>query len=190
MTTLFEKVEALERALRAAHVPHAFGGALALAYHVANPRATIDIDLNCFVPAKNARAVFEALPREVEWTDDDVRLVAREGQVRVFWDRTAIDLFFTNHPFHELAAANTETVPFSDDTIPVLGANELAVFKAFFNRGQDWVDIETMVDTGTVDLHWVIGWIVDLLGSDDERVPRLQALLHRPPPGPEPRFPR
>ena len=30
--------------------PHAFGGALALAYY-AEPRATIDIDLNVFVPA-------------------------------------------------------------------------------------------------------------------------------------------
>ena len=32
-----------------AKIPHAFGGALALAYY-AEPRATIDIDLNLFIP--------------------------------------------------------------------------------------------------------------------------------------------
>jgi hypothetical protein len=190
VTTLLEKLQAIEHALRDARVHHAFGGAIALGYHIANPRGTIDIDLNCFVPSETARAVFEILPREIDWTDEDIALVERDGQVRVFWERTPIDLFFTNHPFHEVAAANTETVPFADGTIPVLGANELAVFKAFFNRGQDWVDIEAMADAETVDLHWVIGWIVDLLGPDDERVERLRALLHRPPPGPEPRFPR
>ena len=46
--TLPERIVALEGAL--AVVPHAFGGALALAYY-AEPRATIDIDLNVFVPA-------------------------------------------------------------------------------------------------------------------------------------------
>jgi hypothetical protein len=46
--SLPEKILAIERALT--DVPHAFGGALALAYH-AEPRATIDIDLNVFLPA-------------------------------------------------------------------------------------------------------------------------------------------
>ena len=32
-------------------------------------------------------------------------------------------------------------MPFADTTIPVSGATELAVFKAFFNRTKDWADI-------------------------------------------------
>src|SRR5439155_2413407 len=137
--------------------------------------------------AADARSVFETLPSQIEWSDADVDLVERDGQVRVFWGDTPIDLFFTTHAFHELAAQNTETVPLARGTIPVLGANELAVFKAFFNRTRDWADIESMVDAQTIDLHWVIGWTVDLLGADDERVARLRTLLHRLPPGPEPR---
>ena len=39
--------------------------------------------------------------------------VEETGQVRVFWDDTPVDLFFTNHPFHERAAANAEHVPFA-----------------------------------------------------------------------------
>ena len=45
--TLAQRILALEDAL--AGVPHAFGGALALAYY-AEPRTTVDIDLNVFLP--------------------------------------------------------------------------------------------------------------------------------------------
>src|SRR5262249_14713784 len=44
--SLPERILAIDRALVA--VPHAFGGALALAYY-AEPRATVDIDLNVFL---------------------------------------------------------------------------------------------------------------------------------------------
>jgi hypothetical protein len=188
MTSLADMVVAIEKALSGAQVPHAFGGALALAYHIAEPRGTRDIDVNCFVPATDARAVFEVMPRSVVWSDADVAEVESSGQVRVFWDDTPVDLFFTSHPFHEHTALNIETVPFAGTTIPVLGADELAVFKSFFDRTKDWADIEAMVDAGTVDLHSVIGWIVDLLGPDDRRVERLRRLLNREPPGSEPRF--
>jgi hypothetical protein len=185
---LSEMVLALEQSLSRAQIPHAFGGALALAYHIVEPRGTRDIDVNCFVPTTNARAVFEVLPDGVIWSGADVTEVERSGQVRIFWDDTPVDMFFTNHPFHEHTALNVETVPFAGAMIPVLGADELAVFKAFFDRTKDWADIEAMVDAGTVDLHAVIGWIVDLLGVDDPRLERLRRLLDREPPETEPRF--
>lgn len=188
MTTLVEMVLALDATLRSARIPHAFGGALALAFHIAEPRGTRDIDLNCFVPATDARTVFEHLPPLIVWGAEDVATVERDGQVRVFWGETPVDLFFSTHPFHERAAANAEDVPFDGTTIPILGATDLAVFKAFFGRTRDWADIEAMVDMGTVDLHEVIGWIVDLIGPTDLRVGRLRALLRRAPPTNEPRF--
>ena len=90
--------------------------------------------------------------------------------MRLFWEETPVDLFFTHHPFHERAAAHTEEVPLGDTHIPILAATDLAVFKAFFDRTRDWADIEAMVDERTVDLHIVIGWIVDLLGRGRLRV--------------------
>ena len=72
--------------------------------------------------------------------------------------------------------------------MPVLGATELTVFKAFFDRTKDWADIEAMIDAGTVDIHAALGWLVDLLGGDDHRVDRLRKLLDRKPPAAEPRF--
>ena len=99
-----------------------------------------------------------------------MKAVERVGQVRVFWDDNPVDLFST-HAFHDQAEAEIVQVPFADTTIPVLGATELAVFKAFFNRTKDWADIEAMVDAETVDVHRAMGWLVDLLGPDDERLP-------------------
>ncbi len=48
--TLTERVAALHAALRGAGIPHAFGGALALAFCTAEPRGTQDIDVNVFLP--------------------------------------------------------------------------------------------------------------------------------------------
>ncbi len=47
--TLPEKVLRLHKALKRRKLPHAFGGALALAYCTEEPRATRDIDVNVFV---------------------------------------------------------------------------------------------------------------------------------------------
>ena len=188
MTTVPDVVVAIHAALADANVPHAFGGALALAYHVAEPRGTRDVDVNIFVPAARAGEMLLRLPAEIRWTKRELAEIERDGQVRVFWDDTPVDLFFVTHPFHASAATHVEEVPFVDATIPILSANHLAVFKAFFNRTKDWADIEAMVDVDALDLHWIIGWLVDLLGADDERVERMRTLLRRPPPGPEPRF--
>ena len=58
--TLPERLVALHRALARRRIPHAFGGAIALAYWTLDPRATSDIDINVFLPAADAG---EAAPR-------------------------------------------------------------------------------------------------------------------------------
>ena len=188
MSSLADKALRLDDALTRGATTHAFGGALALAFHVAEPRGTRDIDLNVFVPTTAARAVLEQLPIEVQWTDHDVDEIERNGQVRVFWDDTPIDLFFATHPFHDSAATHLEIAPFAGREIRILAADDLAVFKAFFDRTKDWADIEAMVDAKSIDVHVVLGWLVDLLGGDDHRVTRLRALIDREPPQNDPRF--
>lgn len=188
MTTLVEKALALDEALDDARIGHAFGGALALAFHIMEPRGTRDIDLNVFVPTSDARAVLSSLPTAVAWTPRDLDEIARNGQVRVFWDDTPVDLFFVTHPFHTNAATHTELVPFADREIPILAADDLAVFKAFFDRTKDWADIEAMMDARSLDVHVVLGWLVDLLGGDDHRVTRLRQLVQQAPDASEPRF--
>jgi len=190
MTTLAERVVAIETALRDAHVPHAFGGALALAYHIAEPRGTRDIDVNIFVDEHRARSILELLPAGVAWTDADLDVIERDGQVRLFWDDTPVDLFFATHRFHHDASTHLREVPFDTTSIPIVSATDLTVFKAFFDRTKDWADIEAMLDAGTVDTHTALGWLVDVVGGDDHRVSRLRRLLGRQPSLGEPRFPR
>jgi hypothetical protein len=170
------KIVNVHRALADAGIPHAFGGALALAWCTQRARGTIDIDLNLFVSPATARDVLAALPRGVSWTDDDVALIERDGQVRLWWDDTPVDVFFSTTDFHARAATRTRSEPFLGDELPFLACRDLAVFKAFFNRTKDWADLEEMAAAGALDVEAVLGVLVRYLGGDDDRVERLRAL--------------
>lgn len=176
MTGLVDKILALDAALTAGEIPHAFGGALALAYATEEPRGTRDIDVNVFVTSDRAEAVFRALPDAVRWTAADVRRVERDDQIRLLWGDSPVDLFFSAHRFHELAARRSRLVPLADAMIPVLDATDLAVFKTMSNRSRDWADLEAMRDVGSVDVDDAEGWLVRLLG-DDDRVVRFRELF-------------
>ncbi|MFP5255340.1 MAG: nucleotidyl transferase AbiEii/AbiGii toxin family protein [Acidimicrobiia bacterium] len=174
--TLAERVVALHQAL--ADIPHAFGGALALAYY-AEPRATVDIDVNVFVPAERFDDVAGPL-RELGVTVDDqaAELVARDGQARVWWDATPVDLFFAYDPFHDAAARARRVVPFADQEIPVLAPEHLMVCKAVFNRGKDWIDIDAMRALHQpIDGVEVLRWVGRIVGDEDPRYERLVTLL-------------
>ena len=56
---------AVHRALDNAALPHAFGGALALAWCTQRARGTIYIDVNVFVPVARVGDLLAALPAEV-----------------------------------------------------------------------------------------------------------------------------
>jgi hypothetical protein len=172
-----DKVVALHRELRSAELPHAFGGALALAWCTQRARGTVDIDLNVFVSEERAAEVFDVLPAGVYWTEDDVARCRRDGQVRVWWGRTPIDLFTSTTEFHAAVADRHVTHDFAGESVPFLSCTDLAVFKAFFDRSRDWADIDEMLLAGTLDGDRVIGVLVRYLDPDDARVTRLRALL-------------
>lgn len=190
MTDLVDIVLALHTSLDRAKIPHAFGGALALAYHIEEPRATRDVDVNVFVPVDQVQTVFAALPEGVAHSPADERRVRHDGQVRLFWGETPVDLFFSTDRFHDVAGEHRVLVPLAGKRIPVLDATELTVFKAFFNRTKDWADIEEMAACGTLDATVAVEWLDSLLGPDDPRTARLRGILEHPPEAGEPRFRR
>ncbi len=173
MISLVDRVLALCAGFDKKGVPWALGGALALAYATEEPRGTRDIDINVFVPPHDAAAVFAALPTGVVHSSADVAAVERDNQVRLMWDDTPIDLFFAAERFHFDVQQRCQLVPFAGRLIHVLCAEDLAVFKALFDRGKDWVDIATMVESNAIDLEAAADRLQDLLG-DDERVARLR----------------
>ncbi len=176
MTSLPRKIVSIHRALAAAGIPHAFGGALALAWCTERARGTIDIDLNVFVDTSRAPEVVAALPRGVKSSATDLAVLERDGQRRLWWDETPVDLFVNTTEFHEQAAARCRVEPFAGHDIPFLSCSDLAVFKAFFNRTRDWADLEEMAAVGTLDIDRVIGTLTRYLGPGDERVERLRHL--------------
>lgn len=173
--TLPEKLLVLHRGLEAAKVPHAFGGAIALAYSTLDPRGTSDIDVNVFEPATDPVPALAALPDGIERPDGTAETIARDGQIRLWWDETPVDLFFDYEPIHAEAARNRRLVEFAGTRIPILGPDELALFKAMFDRTQDWADIEALLAAGTVDVPHVRKRLTGLVGAGDARVARLDA---------------
>ncbi|MCB1005835.1 MAG: hypothetical protein KDB35_16755 [Acidimicrobiales bacterium] len=181
MTGLAAKIVALHVALDDGGVPHAFGGALALAWCTLRPRGTSGIDLNVFADVSHLDRLIAAMPSEVATTPSQRTLLERDGQARLFWDDTPIDVFLATTDFHRQAARRVQWQPFASHTLPFLACSDLAVFKAFFDRTKDWADIEAMLEVGAPDAHEALGWLVELLGPTDHRVDRLRALMRTPP---------
>ena len=175
---LAEKVVRLDKALDAAGMPHAFGGALALAYY-AEPRATIDIDVNLFLDAQRYLEVLAVLePLGVDRAPAE-KTVLRQGQGRLWWGRNPVDLFFAYHGLHGAMRERARVVPFGDDEIPIIAPEHLLTAKALFNRAKDWLDIEQMLVTVPgLDIPEAWRWLRELLPADDERLEHLRRLQH------------
>lgn len=177
--SLPEKIVAIDRRLQSAKIPHAFGGALALAYY-AEPRATDDVDINVFLAPAAFADVAEALGELGVATDVQPSDVERDGQCRVAWGRTPLDLFFAYDELHEAMRRGARLVPFGEDRLPILAPEHLLVCKVVFDRPKDWLDIEQMLlcvedlDTAEIDR-----WLERILGSQDRRSLRLERTARR-----------
>ena len=148
-----EAIVELHDAMSAAQIPHAFGGAPVLARCTRDPRGA-----------------------------NDVEVLQHDGQHRLDWDGTPVDLFFNTTEFHNAVATRVVTRRFLDRDMPFLRAADLVVFKALFNRPKDWVDIVEVVAWEGFDDAAVLGVLVHYLGLDDERVAAMRKILTSSPP--------
>ena len=171
-----EKMLTIHEHLRGAGLRHAFGGALALAWCTQQARGTIDVDVNVFVGPERTDEALAALPRGVVATTDDRARLLRDGQARLWWDTTPVDLFLNTTDFHDALSTRVRWEPFAGVDLPFLACEDLAVFKAFFNRTKDWADLEAMREAGTLDVQAVVGVLAKFLGNDDDRIGRLLSL--------------
>lgn len=173
---LADRIVAVHEALDAGGIPHAFGGGLALIWCTARPRATIDIDVNLFVKKADAAAALGSLPAGVTVSAASRRAAVEDGQVRLRWDDMPIDVFLSTTAFHDAAQGRVRLKRFAGSWVPFLACRDLAVFKAFFDRPQDRVDIEKMVLARTIDPVVVADTLGRYVGDEDHRVLRLRSL--------------
>jgi len=165
-------------------IRHAFGGALALDQY-AEPRGTIDVDVNVAVAFEDAASLvatfgsagFVASDSPAEW------LVL--AGVRLTRNLDTLDLFFAFDSIHELILSDAQLHPFKVDgktyDLPFLTANDLVVMKLSFNRLKDWADIESIVFSGNaINIDLIEERLVKFRGPTMyPRVARLRKICER-----------
>ena len=167
--------------LDAGGISHAFGGALALGY-VAEPRGTVDIDVNVFLPESALDDVAAAL-RPLGYTapsaEDRLPIVG----VRFVHDHEPfpVDVFPSLHERYRETERRRVRHRFGREgrVLPFLSAEDLCVFKLSYGRPKDWVDLAAVADAGVVlDLDYVEEQLVALRGvTMYPEVARLRALI-------------
>ena len=174
------RIVAAHEMLDSIGVTHQFGGAIALAWY-RNPRATTDVDLNVTVPPEDADPVLGALAHlGVSVAPADRASIKQDGQARLDWDGSYLDLFFATFELHLEMAKRSRQVSFGPVQIPILSPEHLIVCKVVFDRPKDWLDVEEMIAWGTaIDAIETLGWVREILGEDSEQCTRLSALLAR-----------
>jgi len=112
-----DRVVVLHEALAESGVPHALGGALALAYH-AEARGTYEIDLSVFLPPSAAGEVIGQLSRiGVQPPEGRDAAPLPVAGLRCGWDDTHVDTFFAYEEFFRSVHARGELHLFEDSGI-------------------------------------------------------------------------
>ncbi|MDQ2630710.1 MAG: hypothetical protein M3Y75_07020 [Actinomycetota bacterium] len=128
----------VHRSLAEAGVPHAFGGAFALACYGA-ARPTTDIDVNVFVRAQ-------------------------QSELKLDWEGTPVHFFFSSDPLHEEMEKQIREVPLGDGTIPLVAPEHLIIRKKMLGRPKDLHDIEALLAATPVDQEEIDIWVRRLTG--------------------------
>jgi hypothetical protein len=167
-------------ALDRAGIPYALGGALAYGLWGV-PRATVDVDVNVFVEDDGLPAVVTTLRElgvEIELAQARSESAAT-GMIVAHWDLFRIDIFTPSIAFAWEAMRTRVRHTIDERTAWFLSAEAIAVFKLLFFRAKDLVDLERLVAVQgpRLDGAYVRAQIVGMMGEDDERVARWDALV-------------
>jgi hypothetical protein len=104
--------------------------------------------------------------------------IALDGQARLDWDGSYLDVFFATMELHTEMAERARLVRFGPVDIPILAPEDLVICKAIFDRPKDWLDIEEMLRWGTkVDADTILSWVGEILGPEAQQSVRLAELL-------------
>lgn len=172
-----ELIVAVHDHLHGTGLPHAFGGALALGY-IAEPRGTVDIDVNVFVPADEIGLVTDAVAPLGYRPPDSADATSIAG---IRFDHTVepfpLDVFPSLDDRYGEIARRVERHPFGrgSDVLPFLSAEDLCIFKLSLGRPQDWVDLRNIAAARPgLDVDYIEDQLIALRGPT--MYPRLARL--------------
>jgi hypothetical protein len=169
-------------ALESADIPHAIGGALALAVW-GFPRATNDVDVDVFLPVESLGPALEALRQaELEFDAREALERARErGDFRARAGSMRVDVFVSSIPFYDAVRRRIRRAPLMERPAWFLSPEDLVVFKLLFFRTKDLLDVERLVTflADDFDRAYVRRWLVELVGESDERIAAWEAIVTR-----------
>jgi hypothetical protein len=160
-------------------IPYAVGGSIALAAW-GYARATVDVDLDVFAEPDALEPVFEAL-EAVGCVLDRAAATARaheRGDFRTSLRGMRVDVFVPSIPLYESARRRVRREVLLGRPAWFLAPEDLAIFKMLFFRGKDVLDVERLlaVRGPAFERDYVRQWLVDLLGEEDERVAKWDAM--------------
>jgi hypothetical protein len=169
--------------LEAEGIPHALGGAVALAAH-GIPRNTADVDMSVFVPEGDHERLFDALERAGCLFDrtDALAQLTRINLFTVRCGRVAVDLFVSFHAHHNESLGRRVKLRCPDGVERwFLSAEDLAIHKLALSRPKDVMDLELLFAArgDSIDIAYVRRWIEAIAGADDRRVGTLDDLVRR-----------
>ena len=170
----------LADALETAGIPYALGGALALGVW-GFPRATVDVDIDVFLPEEQWGSVAQVLKDAGCDVQPEAAVAsARErGDFRAHFRSMRIDVFVPSIGFYESVAQRRRPGVLEGREAWFLSPEDLTVFKLLFFRPKDLIDLERMVAAlgKTFDRAYVERWIIEIVGEDDARIARWRQLL-------------
>ncbi|MCX7619499.1 MAG: nucleotidyltransferase family protein [Acidimicrobiales bacterium] len=182
MTSLVEAILAVDADFDRAQLGHAFGGALALGY-VAEPRGTVDIDVNVFVPPEQFLRVVDALAPSGWTLESPEQIAVPAAGIRFVrtGDPVVVDVFVSLDDSYAEVEQRIVRVPFGPEKrmVPILSAEDLVVFKLSFGRDKDWVDLRSIAEARPgLDLEYVERRLLLLRGPRmHPRLARMRALV-------------
>ena len=103
----------------------------------------------------------------------------RDGQLRLYWEATPLDLFFSYDALHDACSERRRQVAFPGERLAILSAEDLAIFKVLFAREKDWRDLRELLfaQGERFDTGYALGWLERILAPEDERLARFRTLL-------------
>lgn len=184
LESLVDVVTSLIDHLEASNIPYAFGGAIALSAW-SEPRATTDVDLNLWAQDEELPGAVTILQRAgVAIELAAAQRGARErGMFAAPHGSYRVDVFVPSVPFYDEALKRRLRVRLADRETWVLSPESLAVFKMLFFRPKDLVDLARLLEVQrpALDVAFVRGWLVDMVGAEDVRIAKWDELTQASP---------